>query len=174
MASVTDGYQIMGMDSTYVTTDIRPDNPFDQPGIIWKDLDPTYGWREYVWAQNSGTVSTALGTLVMYTDLYKMTFSLTISDSVRDCLLGVACSVIPTSSYGWIQTKGYCARVLVYDGTYAKGQRIMMGTADGLGLVNGALGTAPTYALVGVALGAAVNISSNLYYVPAQLNVGGF
>ena len=176
MGQVTEGYQIMNAIVSAVTTDIRPDNNFDQPGVIWTDLDPVLGWREFVWFGNTGTntAATVIGQTIYWADNYKLTGSNSLTDSTRDCVLGVAVSVVPKGSYGWAQIKGYHAHVLTYDGTYAQGQRIMSSSYAGLGIVCGALGTAPTYTILGTALGAATNISANLYYVPAQLNVGGF
>ena len=174
MGSVSEGYQIMQPTTTYATTDIRPDNNFDQPGVIWRDLDPTVGYREFVWVYNNGatTATTAIGDCLVYTDNYKLVASTHIADSARNCTLGVAVGVIAAASYGWAQVRGYCPVVQVDTSTFAKGTKIMLSSSDKIGTTVGVAGTAPTYPVLGTALAAATGASP--YYVVAQLHVGEF
>lgn len=172
MSSQTEGYQIMSPTTTYVSTDIRPDNNFDQPGVIWTDLDPTVGWRRFVWVKNSGATTTAVGDVLVWTDIYKFNVSTAQADSARNCLRGVAVGVAVTNSYLWAQTDGYCPVVQVDSSTFALGTFIMISGTDKLGTTAGSAGTAPVYPVIGVAL--AASTGSNPYYVTSQLGVGKF
>ncbi len=177
MGSLNEGYQVQSPSTSYVTTDIRPDNNFDSPGIIWKDLDfqTPLGVRSYKWLQNNGTntATTAVGDVVVFADNYALTVSTAQADSSANCLAGVAVAVVPKGSWGWFQTDGYCPVVLVDNSTFALGTQIMIkaGT-DKTGTTVGAAGTAPTYPVIGTAL--AAGTGTNPYYVVARLHIGRF
>lgn len=165
-------------DPTYTAVSTTPpDNIFDSPGSRLSILDPTYGRMDFIWVQNKGA-ATAAGDLVYYStdSTYGFTVSHTIGTAAaqgpRTQFAGVAVSVIAQNYYGWIQVFGYHPNVLCANDTYINGMVLQASATDSTAEKVGAAGTAPTYPIVGRALGA--QVGSSPYYVPTQINVGKF
>ena len=94
--------------------------------------------KEYCYAYNSGSQDATVGYGVVCSGL--SSYSMSLSSAIGDQLFGVVQSVaIPSSSYGWLLTRGVCT---VVNGT-SDGTHIGEGgvTGGGKPLVLGAMGT---------------------------------
>jgi len=177
MSSVNQGYTLTTA-LTFSGPNPTPDMPWDQPGIIWEDLDIVLGWREFVFVQNAGanSANTATGQLQYWIDNYKLSTSNSFSDAgTRNTPRGIATGVINNAAndstggggyYGWLQTVGYIPAVIAGTGTFAFGTYCISDATAGQ-VVPVTVGAAPVYPTVGVALAASAGGT-----VPMQLNIG--
>jgi len=147
--------------------------PADAQGIVRNEVDDDLGLREFILVKNVGTGAFANGDCLVFTNNSR-TQVMNYADAVAggfsigaalNRVAGVAIGAISVGQWGWIQTRGYHAAVKV-NGACANGQMLTLDNTASTKCAPVALGTAPPYATLGVAVGAA---AANL--VPVQLFV---
>jgi len=141
-----------------------PNLPFDQPGTPQETIDDTVGVRKFVFVKNVGAAAIADGDCLVflnnsstqvgaYSDAIAAGF--TIGASLNRAA-GVGIGPISAGNYGWIQVSGYHPAVKT-NGACANGQMLTLDNTSSTKVAAVALGTAASYTVVGIAVGAAAS-----------------
>ena len=159
--------EIIGADITQNTS-----TPYASPGDVFKDPQNK---KEYVYVKIKADTTVANGTVV-YNDYGTHFDSVTndISDTTPNEVIGVGRGAITASYYGWIQTKGLHTAVLKGQGdssnSIASGDSVIgCLTADGV-CDKVALGTAPTYKVLGYCYSPATGVTDSTVAVELNCN----
>ena len=151
-----------------------PNLPFDQPGTPQETIDDVLGVRKFVFVKNVGANAIANGDCLVFLNNAKTQVG-AYSDAVAagftigaalNRVAGVGIGVIGVNNYGWIQVSGYHPEVKA-NGAVANGQMLTLDNTSSTKVAATALGTAPSYEVLGIAVGAAA-----AGVVPAQITVG--
>lgn len=135
--------------------------PADPEGIVRTEISDDLGVREFVLVKNAGFIDFENGDCLVFVDDAKTQVK-DYTDSVAggftagaalNRAAGVAIGAISAGHWGWIQTKGLHPKVKV-NGAAANGQHLTLDNTANRMVAPVALGTAPAYTSVGVAVAA--------------------
>lgn len=142
---------------SFVTSSLGPNDP--KVGDVIRDNNATYLFVNNV---GSSTLSTGLACVVSAVSGYSVTVSSTTS---VDVAVGFCQHVdIPTGSYGWVVTRGYCqVTAIASSGTIAAGGSFYLGADGKVAPCSG--NSAGNGAVIGKAMAAIVSSASGTAYV---------
>ena len=125
----------------------------EELGIIRWTMDSTYGLRAYRYMLAAADTTVANGTALSFSDTYKFTCTLDISDADQNQPAGVGVGAITAEYYGWVQCYGYHEAVLTDAGDdIADGDSVILHASTNGVVDRTASGTAAVCKPIGIAV----------------------